>query len=75
MADEPKIGNLSFADRAKAFKEKVEKAEKKYMVKINIGWIWTVDNDQLIIEDEKEPHDRLYYETLSEQDKMHPRRI
>lgn len=55
---------LPFQIRALRFREAVEKAEKMYQVKIIVSWIWSCDDDQMVIEDQKEPHGRLYYETL-----------
>ena len=37
MTNLKNIENLPFTDRAKAFKEEVENAAKKYMIKIKIG--------------------------------------
>ena len=68
MTNLKNIENLPFTDRAKAFKEEVENAAKKYMIKIKIGWLWTTDDDQLIIENCKEPYEEVYYDTLTDHD-------
>ena len=61
----------TFKDRAAAFKAEVEKAAEKYNVKIDSGWIYTCDDDQVIIEDKLPPNDRLYYDTLTDQERWY----
>ena len=63
------IRRWTFKDRAEAFKKEVELAAEKYNVKIDVGYIWTCDDDQIIIEDKLPPNDRLYYETLTEHER------
>jgi len=64
------IKDLTFEERAKLFKEAVEKAEKKYGVEIDAGYINSYDDSEnLIIQEMRgvEVINEIYFQTLSKE--------
>ena len=62
--------DLSFEERAKLFKQAVEKAEKKYKVRIDAGYINSWDDDENLLIQEivnSEVRNEVYYVTLSKE--------
>lgn len=64
------IKNLSFEERAKLFKEAVMKAEKKYGVSIQAGYINSYDDSEnLLIQEynDCEAINEVYFNTLKKE--------
>lgn len=64
------IKNLSFDERAKLFKEAVIKAEKRYRVSINAGYINSYDDSEnLLIQEynDCEVINEVYFNTLEKE--------
>lgn len=58
-----KIRKLTFEERAKLFKESVQRAEKKYGVEICAGYINSYDDSENLIIQEVKRKDNIEYTT------------
>lgn len=60
--------SVPFKHRAELFEKAVEQAAKRFMVGLACGYINACDDYHIIIEDNIDKHNEVYYHTLTQEE-------